>query len=76
MLNHYVFISRWHDSGSIYITESAVTPGDVVIVNYKAFTLTENVVTKKGFIIAHYKRAGEVFPSEAAQTLIDKYLKS
>ena len=41
-----------------------------------AFTLTENVVTSKGVIIAHYKRAGDVFPSETAQTLIDKYLKS
>jgi Dihydrofolate reductase len=40
------------------------------------FTLTENVVTTKGVIIAHYKRAGEVFPTETAQTLIDKYLKS
>ena len=41
-----------------------------------AFTLTENVVTPKGVIIAHYKRAGEVFPSETAQILIDKYLKN
>jgi dihydrofolate reductase len=41
-----------------------------------AFTLTENVVTTKGVIIAHYKRAGEVFPTETAQVLIDKYLKS
>ncbi len=41
-----------------------------------AFTLTENVVTSKGVIIAHYKRAGDVFPSGIAQTLIDKYLKS
>jgi dihydrofolate reductase len=41
-----------------------------------AFTLTENVVTSKGVIIAHYKRAGEVYPSETAQILIDKYLKS
>ena len=41
-----------------------------------AFTLTENVVTPKGVIIAHYKRAGEVFPTETAQTLVDKYLKS
>jgi dihydrofolate reductase len=41
-----------------------------------AFTLTENVVTSKGVIIAHYKRAGDVFPSETTQTLIDKYLKS
>jgi len=40
-----------------------------------AFTLTENVVTTKGVIIAHYKRAGEVFPTESAQVLIDKYLK-
>ena len=28
-----------------------------------AFTLIENVVTPKGVIIAHYKRAGEVFPT-------------
>ena len=41
-----------------------------------AFTLTENVVTPKGVIIAHYKRAGEIFPTETAQNLIDKYLKS
>jgi len=41
-----------------------------------AFTLTENVVTPKGVIIACYKRAGEMFPSETAQILIDKYLKS
>ena len=41
-----------------------------------AFTLTENVVTPKGVIIAHYKRAGEVFPTEPARALIDKYLKS
>jgi len=41
-----------------------------------AFTLTENVVTTKGVIIAHYKRAGEVFPTETAQALIDRYLKS
>ena len=41
-----------------------------------AFTLTENVVTPKGVFIAHYKRAGEVFSSEVAQTLIDEYLKS
>jgi dihydrofolate reductase len=41
-----------------------------------AFTLTENVVTSKGIIIAHYKRAGEVFPTETAHSLIDKYLKS
>jgi dihydrofolate reductase len=40
-----------------------------------AFTLTENVVTPKGVIIANYKRAGEVFPTETAPTLIDKYLK-
>ena len=40
------------------------------------FTLTENVVTSKGVIIACYKRAGEVFPSETAQNLINKYLKS
>jgi len=41
-----------------------------------AFTLTENVVTSKGVIIAHYKRSGEMFPSEAAEVLIDKFLKS
>jgi len=41
-----------------------------------AFTLTENVVTPKGVIIAHYKRTGEVFPTDTAQTLVDKYLKS
>jgi dihydrofolate reductase len=41
-----------------------------------AFTMTENVVTPKGVIIAHYKRAGEVFPTETASTLIDKYLKT
>ena len=41
-----------------------------------AFTLTENVVTPKGVIIAYYKRAGEMLPSETAQGLIDKYLKS
>ena len=41
-----------------------------------AFTLTENVVTTKGVIIAQYKRAGEMFSSEAAHVLIDKYLKS
>ena len=41
-----------------------------------AFTLTENVVTPKGVIIAHYKRAGEMFPTETAQTLVDKYFKS
>jgi len=41
-----------------------------------AFTLIENVVTPKGVIIAHYKRAGEVSPTETAQTLVDKYLKS
>jgi dihydrofolate reductase len=41
-----------------------------------AFTLSENLVTSKGVIIAHYKRAGEVFPSETAEILIDKYLKS
>jgi len=41
-----------------------------------AFTLTENVVTPKGVIIAHYKRTGEVFPTATAQTLVDKYLKS
>ena len=41
-----------------------------------AFTLTENVVTPKGVIIVHYKRAGEVLQTEAAHVLIDKYLKS
>ncbi|HEV8273545.1 MAG TPA: dihydrofolate reductase family protein [Chitinophagaceae bacterium] len=41
-----------------------------------AFTLVENVVTPKGVIITCYKRAGEMFPSETAQGLIDKYLKS
>jgi hypothetical protein len=41
-----------------------------------AFTLIENVVTPKGVIITCYKRAGEMFPSETAQGLIDKYLKS
>ena len=41
-----------------------------------AFTLVENVVTPKGVIIAYYKRAGEMLPSETAQGLIDKYLKS
>jgi dihydrofolate reductase len=41
-----------------------------------AFTLTENIVTSKGVIIAHYERSGEVSPTETAQGLIDKYLKS
>ena len=41
-----------------------------------AFTLTENNVTPKGVIITHYERSGEVFPTESAQGLIDKYLKS
>jgi dihydrofolate reductase len=41
-----------------------------------AFTLTQNVVTPKGVIIAHYKRAGEMSPTETAPTLIDKFLKS
>jgi dihydrofolate reductase len=41
-----------------------------------AFILTENVVTSKGVIIAHYKRAGEVFPTEGVQILIDNYFKS
>lgn len=41
-----------------------------------AFTLTENVVTTKGVIIAHYKRVEEMLSSEAAHILIDKYLKS
>lgn len=40
-----------------------------------AFSLTENVITSKGVIITHYKRAGEVFATEAAENLIDKYLK-
>jgi len=40
-----------------------------------AFTLTEHLVTTKGVFIAHYKRAGEVFPTTTAQTLIDEYLK-
>ena len=41
-----------------------------------AFTLTENTITSTGVIIAYYKRAGEMLPSETAQGLIDKYLKS
>ncbi len=41
-----------------------------------AFTLTENVVTTKGVIIAQYKRAGEMFATAGAQSLIDKYLKN
>ena len=41
-----------------------------------AFTLIENVVTPKGVIIAYYKRAGEMFPSQTAENLMDKYLKS
>jgi dihydrofolate reductase len=41
-----------------------------------AFILTENVVTAKGVIIAHYKRAGDVFPTEPTQVLVDKYLKT
>ena len=41
-----------------------------------ALTLAENVVTAKGVIIAHYKRAGDVFSTEPPQALIDKYLKS
>ena len=41
-----------------------------------AFTLIENVVTPKGVIIAHYKRSGEMFPSEPVQILIDKYFES
>jgi len=41
-----------------------------------AFILVENVVTPKGVIIAYYKQAGEMLPSETAQNLIDKYLKS
>jgi dihydrofolate reductase len=39
------------------------------------FILTENIVTSKGVIIARYQRAGEVFPTETTQTLIDKYLR-
>lgn len=41
-----------------------------------AFTLTEHIVTSKGVIIAHYKRAAELLPTEPSQILIDKYLKS
>lgn len=41
-----------------------------------AFTLAENIVTTKGVIIAHYKRTGEMIPSEPAEILINKYLKS
>lgn len=41
-----------------------------------AFTLTEHTVTSKGVIIAHYKRAAELLPTEPSQILIDKYLKS
>jgi len=41
-----------------------------------AFSLIESVVTPKGVIIGHYKRAGDVFPTETAPTLIDKYLKA
>jgi len=41
-----------------------------------AFILVENVVTPKGVIIAYYKQAGEMLPSETAQNLVDKYLKS
>jgi len=41
-----------------------------------AFSLIESVVTPKGVIIAHYKRAGDVFPTETGPTLIDKYLKA
>jgi dihydrofolate reductase len=41
-----------------------------------AYILTENIITSKGVIIAHYKRAGEVLPTESAQSLIDKYLRS
>jgi dihydrofolate reductase len=40
-----------------------------------SFTLTESVVTPKGVFIAHYKRVGEVPPTETAQNLMDKYLK-
>jgi dihydrofolate reductase len=40
-----------------------------------AFTLAEHVVTAKGVIIVHYKRAGEMFQSEPADVLIDKFLK-
>ncbi|MVM30953.1 dihydrofolate reductase [Spirosoma sp. HMF4905] len=39
-----------------------------------AFTLTEHIVTTKGVIIAQYKRAEELFPTEPVQTLIDRYL--
>jgi len=39
-----------------------------------AFILTENIVTSKGVIIVNYKRAGELFPTESAKNLIDKYL--
>ncbi|HLY71948.1 MAG TPA: dihydrofolate reductase family protein [Puia sp.] len=39
------------------------------------FILTESVVTTKGVFIVHYKRSGEVTPSETHQNLIDKYLK-
>ena len=39
-----------------------------------AFTLTENVVTTKGVIIVHYKRAGEVIPPVTAQVLMANYL--
>jgi dihydrofolate reductase len=41
-----------------------------------AFSLTEHVVTPKGVIIAHYKRTGEIFPTEGVEALVDKYLKS
>ena len=41
-----------------------------------SFTLMDNVVTSKGVIIANYKRAGEVSPTEAAEILIDKFLKT
>ena len=40
-----------------------------------AFVLTENIVAPKGVIIANYKYAGKVFPSQPAKDLIDKYLK-
>ena len=41
-----------------------------------AFTLTGNVVTSKGVIIAQYQRAGEVFSSAPVQSLIEKYKNS
>ena len=41
-----------------------------------AFTLSKNVVTTKGVIIARYQRTGEVYPSGTAKILIDEYLKN